>query len=356
MIRLFVPDPPFAKWYDFHYSKDQTLELEAKGVSPLPEITSHDKPAAIGIVLPHGSTKVTETATLLTPELVSTLSEASVMMPEHNTTAQQLCRLTLSHYPDVPQYLLCDTAFYTSLPAAALNYAVPPNLRKVGIRRFGTQGIAHEWAWRSIQDKLKEGNKRVLSISFGPQTSITAIVDGKPVESTGGFSPVEGMVSLSACGDIDPTVPLHLCLSGMDLQSVNFVLSQQSGLKALAENPQLIFSDLFPAKSSKEVQFARETYCYNLKKYIGAFTSVMGGLDAIVLFGDQLNQGKELVRNILEDLSQLFGIKLSFPQKTETEMTTEDSKVKVFCFNTSLPGIMAEYLSQAIQKGSSYVK
>ena len=268
-------------------------------------------------------------ALLTTPCLIDATVEAEIerltpLAPLHNPPALVWIRLARRLLGEqVPQVAVFDTAFYRSLPEVAATYALPRELcRRHGIRRYGFHGIAHHAMWQRWR-QLRPGDKddgRIITVQLGSGCSITAIDHGVPVDTSMGFSPLEGLVMATRCGDLDPAVTTYLQReTGMSAEELEPLLNRQSGLLGLSgesgDMRALLNSDRPAAR------LAIDLYCYRVRKYIGAYLAVLGGADAIV-FGGGVGENSPYVRaKILQDMAWL-GIVLD-PARNDTAVGKE---------------------------------
>ncbi|NOY63277.1 MAG: acetate/propionate family kinase [Gammaproteobacteria bacterium] len=256
-------------------------------------------------------------ALLTTPRLIDAAVEEEIeqltpLAPLHNPTALEWIRLARRLLGEqLPQVAVFDTAFYHSLPQVAKTYALPQALcQQYSIRRYGFHGIAHRAMlnrWRQIRPGFREGG-RIISVQLGSGCSITAVDHGLPVETSMGFSPLEGLVMATRCGDLDATVIAYLQRqAGLSIEALEELLNKQSGLLGVSDES----SDmrLLLNSDTPEAALAVELYCYRVRKYIGAYLAVLGGADAI-LFGGGVGENSSQVRaKILQNMAWL-GIEL----------------------------------------------
>lgn len=265
--------------------------------------------AAVSHRVVHGGTHFTRTA-LLDAEAEHEISLLSELAPLHNPHA--LRWLAASQWVlgnHVFQVGVFDTAFYADLPAAASTYALPAALcRKHGIRRFGFHGLAHGSMWRSWR-RLRpdlEGGGRVISLQLGSGCSATAISHGVPQDTSMGFSPLEGLVMATRCGDVDAGLLLYLQqvekLSPSDLEKL---LNNSSGLLGISE----ISGDMRELLPSSEPRaaLAVDVYVARARKYIGAYLALLGGADAI-LFGGGVGENAPSIRERMLSEFQWCGL------------------------------------------------
>jgi len=256
-------------------------------------------------------------ALFTTPSLIDTAVEEKIerlipLAPLHNPSALEWIRLARRLLGEqVPQVAVFDTAFYQSLPEVAVTYALPQVLcRQYNIRRYGFHGIAHRAMlnrWREISPEVKDGG-RVISVQLGSGCSITAIDHGEPVDTSMGFSPLEGLVMATRSGDLDPAVSTYLQRqAGLSIEELERLLNKQSGLLGLSgessDMRMLLDSD------SPEAALAVNLYCYRVRKYIGAYLTVLGGAD-VILFGGGVGENSSQVRAKILQGMEWLGVEL----------------------------------------------
>jgi len=296
----------------------------------------------------HGGTKFLGSC-VIDADVETEIDRLSSLAPLHNPHALKWIRACRAKFGDhVPQVAVFDTAFYSSLPEAAAAYALPKDLRtKYGIRRYGFHGIAHSamWKrWRELHPEVKEGGK-AISLQLGAGCSMTAVHSGKVVDTSMGFSPLEGLVMATRSGDIDPSIPYYLMRSGgLPIEEIENILNHSSGLLGIsgisADMRTLLESDYADAR------FAIDLFCYRIKKYLGAYIAVLQGADAI-LFGGGVGENAPQVRtNVLVDLKWL-GIVIdtkanSVTIGTEGRISSLESRTEVWVIPVDEASILAE--------------
>jgi acetate kinase len=266
-------------------------------------------------------------ATLTRPCVIDSKVEAEIerlspLAPLHNPVALawiRACREVLGN--EVRQVAVFDTAFYADLPDAAATYALPHALcDRHGLRRHGFHGLAHQAMWEYWQQQNPDQrNGRVISLQIGSGCSASAIAEGKPVDTSMGFSPLEGLVMATRCGDIDPGLLLYLQKSGrMDLSEIEKLLNEASGLLGVSG----ISGDMRVLLNSDNphARLAIDLYCYRVKKYIGAYMAALGGADAI-LFGGGVGENAPGVRQQILQNMEWCGIRLDTRRNTEYKPT-----------------------------------
>lgn len=240
------------------------------------------------------------------------IGRLSSLAPLHNPAALNWIRICREIFDDhVPHIAVFDTAFYSGMPEAASTYALPVSLcKKFDVRRYGFHGLAHSamlQRWQEMSPHLENGG-RVISIQLGAGCSITAVKNGKAVDTSMGFSPLEGLVMATRSGDIDPGLVTYLInTAGFTPFELEKLLNNHSGLlgvSGLSNDMRVLLESDRP-----EARLAIDLYCYRVRKYTGAYLAVLGGADA-VLFGGGVGENAPVIRhNILENM-QWCGIEL----------------------------------------------
>jgi acetate kinase len=240
------------------------------------------------------------------------IKKLAPLAPLHNPLAikwVEICRDMLE--AEIKQIAVFDTAFFSTLPEKSASYGLPVELcRDHGIRRYGFHGLAHKSMlkrWQHLRPEIKKGGK-VISFQLGSGSSAAAINEGVPIDTSMGFSPLEGLVMSTRPGDLDPGIMLYLTRNaGYSPERLDEILNRESGLLGISE----ISGDMKELLSSKKpsAEAAVELYCYRAKKYLGAYIAALGGVDA-VLFGGGIGENAPLIREEILSEMQWSGIEL----------------------------------------------
>jgi len=204
-------------------------------ISKLPQIldSKFDIPSIIGHRIVHGGQKYVQ-PTKLTPEVMADLQEVSKLAPLHNPPALKVAQQIIKKWPAVENWAVFDTAFFANLPIYAKLYALPFELsEKYQIIRYGFHGISHRWVAQQAAKKLNQdlAKLKVITVHLGAGCSIAAIEDGQPIDTSMGFTPLEGLVMATRCGDIDPAVVGFLQREAeMSWDQIEKMLNEESGL------------------------------------------------------------------------------------------------------------------------------
>ena len=190
--------------------------------------------AAVGHRIVHGGERFRDPL-VLDDAAVEALEGLSALAPLHNGPALRIVREARRRFPGVPHVAVFDTAFHATIPEEASTYAVPRAWRDMGIRRYGFHGLSVEWSTERAAALLGAPPTRLVVCHIGGGASATAVLDGRSVDTTMGFSPLEGLVMATRAGSLDPDIPLHLILRrGLDPKAVECAINEEGGLLALA--------------------------------------------------------------------------------------------------------------------------
>jgi acetate kinase len=223
---------------------------------------------------------------LVTDDLVARVERLSPLAPLHNPPNLAAIRVARELLPDVPHVAVFDTAFFHDLPAPAATYAIDRTVAEAnGIRRYGFHGISHEYVSAAAADVLGRdlADLRQIVLHLGNGASASAVAGGRPVDTSMGLTPLEGLVMGTRGGDVDPGVLLHLArTAGMGVDDLDGLLNHRSGLAGLAGRSDMRDVLALIADGDPHARLAFDVYVHRLRKYVGAYTAVLGGLDALV--------------------------------------------------------------------------
>lgn len=248
----------------------------------------HGPPDAIVHRVVHGGERFVQ-PTRLDEAALAELDQLSHLAPLHNPPALAAIRRAREIYPQTVHIAVFDTAFHATLPPQAREYALPRDLsQRFGIRRYGFHGISHAHAMHTVAAELKvpATKLRIVSCHLGNGASVTAIEHGRSVDTSMGMTPLEGLVMGTRAGDLDPGILLDLLQSGsFGGQALDDLLNRQSGLAGLTGTNDVRDIERRAAAGDEECRRALALYAYRVRKYIGAYAAVMGGVDAIAFTG-----------------------------------------------------------------------
>jgi acetate kinase len=268
------------------------------------------QPDAIAHRIVHGGTRFPRPV-LIDPEIHRQIQELAELAPLHNPQALQWMDAARELLPGTAQVAAFDTSFFAQLPRIAAEYALPLHYGvDQGVRRYGFHGLAHQalWQrWSALNPDIAHGG-RLISLQLGGGCSAAAIERGQPLDTTMGFSPLEGLVMGTRSGDIDPAVVPYLQRRlAMTSDEIIDLLNHESGVSGMSGG----ITDLgaLAADPAPQSQFAVGLYCYRLRKAIGAYLTVLGGCDGIV-FGGGVGEHVPAVRNRVLAAMEWAGIEL----------------------------------------------
>lgn len=271
------------------------------------------------------------------------------LAPLHNPAALLWIRACRELFGDeVPQIAVFDTAFFANLPAVARTYAIPHVFAaRHGVRRYGFHGLAHEamWRrWRALRADVTNGG-RAISLQLGAGCSITAMRDGEAVDTSMGFSPLEGLMMATRSGDVDPGLLLYLQRhAGVTPRELEKLLNEESGLlgvSGMSDDMRVLL-----ASSDPRARLAVDLYCYRARKYLGAFLAVLGGADAI-LFGGGVGEHAPVVRAKILERLEWMGIVLDTSRNAatvgnEARISDPSGKADIWVVPVNEAAILAE--------------
>ncbi|MFE2430909.1 acetate kinase [Streptomyces sp. NPDC059373] len=268
--------------------------------------------AAVGHRVVHGGTRFTE-PTLVTDEVLTAIEALVPLAPLHNPANITGIRAVRELRPDLPQVAVFDTAFHATMPETAYRYAIDRDLADAHhIRRYGFHGTSHAYVSRATARLLGKdpSEVNVIVLHLGNGASASAVRGGVCVDTSMGLTPLEGLVMGTRSGDIDPAVPLHLQRSaGMTPDEVDALLNKKSGLLGLCGDNDMREIGRRMAEGDEAAQLAFDIYVHRLRKYVGAYTAVLGRVDAVT-FTAGVGENSAAVREAaLRDMG-LLGIEV----------------------------------------------
>lgn len=291
---------------------------------------------AVGHRVVHGGEKFTESV-IITDDVFAGIEECASLAPLHNPAALLGITAAQAAFPALPQVAVFDTAFHQSMPAKAFMYALPNHLYKEkGVRRYGMHGTSHLFVTReaakALNKPIEETN--VITAHLGNGGSITAVKNGKCVDTSMGMTPLEGLVMGTRCGDIDPSIIEHLVSQeGYKLEEVMNMLQKESGLLGIS-GISSDFRDITEqqAKGDEGATLAMDMFIYRLAKYIAAYAVPLGRIDALIFTGG-IGENSHLVRTKVLELLTIFGYKVDQDKNQKATLgnqgviTTADSPI-----------------------------
>jgi acetate kinase len=305
---------------------------------------------AVGHRVVHGGERFASSV-LITPEVEEMIEECVALAPLHNPHNLRGLRAAQSHLPDVPHVAVFDTAFHQSMPPCAFVYGLPYQLyTRHGIRRYGFHGTSHRFVAihtaRLLGRPLEE--TRIVTCHLGNGCSMAAVKYGHSVDTTMGFTPLEGLLMGTRTGDMDPAViPWVMAMEEMTLAQLNAMLNKHSGLYGVSGVSSDMRELLAACEAGNErARLALDIFCYRISKYIGAYAAAMGGIDAVTFTGGIGENAPEVRSQAVRDLGFL-GIEVdpdtnaSAPRGEEVIISRSGSRVAVAVIPTNEERVIA---------------
>lgn len=236
---------------------------------------------------------------LIDGKIVSALHRISHLAPLHNPFNLEGIVFARRNWPSLPQVAVFDTAFFADLPRRAALYPISETVsRRYGLRRYGFHGISHSGAAAMAENFLgrKKKERRVITVHLGGGASITAVRNGHALDTSMGFTPLEGLMMSTRSGDIDPGIIFYLLRRGARADKIESMLLRESGFLGVARCANMLELIEKINKGDEAALLAFEMFIYRIRKYIGAYYTVLGGCDALVFTGS-IGAGKPITRN-----------------------------------------------------------
>jgi acetate kinase len=318
----------------------RALQRVAQIISEMEVSQDADNPGihAVGHRVVHGGAEFSST-TAVTESVKKQIRKLSALAPLHNPLNLQGILLAETLFPQAMQVAVFDTAFHRSIPDRARFYAIPKALTESeGIQVYGFHGTSHKYVYEQIAPNLHR-ESRVISLHLGNGCSATAIQGGKSVDHSLGFTPSNGLIMGTRSGDIDFGIIFYLTETlGYSQDEVNILLNKESGLLGLTGYTDLRDIQQGAAGGDSSCQLAMEMMAYRIRKYIGAYTAAMNGLDALIFTAGMGTHSAELRQMVCTDLD-VFGIHLdqtlnSHPSRGNRAIHREDSRVQIWVIPT----------------------
>ena len=286
---------------------------------------------ATGHRIVHGGARFTR-AVRVDDGVRAALESLGELAPLHNPPALAVLDTVRRRLPGVPAVAAFDTAFFRDLPETARRYAVPGEWHaRYGIERFGFHGLAHEWMARRLE--AQGAPERAVTLQLGHGCSAAALRGGRPVDTSMGFTPLEGLIMATRPGDLDPGVLVALGRQGLDWAGLDRALQRESGLKGLSGVTGDVRELLsLEAEGHAGAKLALAAFCARIRKYLGAYAVLLGGLDAIAFGGGIGENSAEIRARVCAGLEWL-GLTLDTARNAgargDTRVSAADSAIAV---------------------------
>ena len=296
---------------------------------------------AVGHRVVHGGEQF-NSSVLLTDEVIAEVTKCIDIAPLHNPPNLKGIMAMEELIPGIPQVGVFDTAFHQTMEPKAYMYGIPyPLYKKYGIRRYGFHGTSHRYVTQRACDLLgvDYNTQKIISCHLGNGASVAAIKNGKSVDTSMGFTPIEGLVMGTRSGDLDVGVVLYIMeKEEIGIKSANTLFNKHAGMLGITGiSSDMREIEMAKAKGDERAALALEMYEYKVKKYIGSYIAAMGGLDILIMTGGIGENADTTREGVLSDLDFL-GISLDHQKnkgfRTEGIISTPDSKVKIIVVPT----------------------
>ncbi len=353
-ILVLNPGSSTLKFGFFHCESKEKITISLRGeedikspLNAIEQILQKLSPSninAIGCRVVHGGNIFSKT-TILDLEALKTIRSLSELAPLHNSIAADVIEGCMKFLPNLPVFGVFDTSFHQTLSKIASTYAFPKELsEKYNLHRYGFHGISHQYISKRLTKCLNSSplNNKFISCHLGNGASISAIKDGKSIDTSMGFTPLEGLIMGTRSGDIDPGLLFYLMeKENLSPAVMREILNEKSGLLALSGCSKDVRElEIAAIKGDKDSEFALESFAYRAAKYIGAYIVSLEGIDAIAFSGGIGEHSAEMRRRICKKLN-FFSLELDEKRNKETSgkidecISSKNSKVKVFVIPTN---------------------
>lgn len=290
----------------------------------------------IGHRVVHGG-EYFDKAAIIYDKVIKKIEELKDLAPLHNPPNLQGILACKDLFKNALQVAVFDTSFHNSIPEKAFLYGIPYDFyKKYKIRKYGFHGTSHKYVANKANEILKK-NLKVITCHLGNGSSICAVRDNKSVDTSMGFTPLQGLIMGTRSGDIDAEiVPFLMEKTGADAKKVLWTLNHSSGLKGICGNSDVRTIHDNALKGDKKAKLALDMFCYRISEYIGAYEVVLEGADAIV-FTAGIGENADFVREKVCNQLRCLGVKID-PDKNKRHsnvISTDDSKIAVLVIPTN---------------------
>jgi acetate kinase len=293
----------------------------------------------------HGGERFREPV-IVDDNVVSELDKLTELAPLHNRPALAALEEARQRLPDIPHVAVFDTAFHSTMPEEATTYALPARWRKEwGIRRYGFHGLSVQWAAERVQ------SRRLVVCHLGGGCSVTAVLAGRSIDTTMGFSPLDGIPMATRSGAIDPEIVLHLERTGrLDREEIENALEHESGLLGLSGLSGRV--EELEASDTPEARFALTVFCRRVASAVSEMACSLGGLDALVFTGG-VGEGSSAVRAEVSERLRFIGVEfdveLNLRAQPDADITDPGAKIRIVVIHAREDVIAARSTRAAIR-------
>ena len=339
-----------------NHSKGISLVIDALLNDNHGVLDNMDEINAVGHRVVHGGEKFADSVRI-TDEVVEQMEAVSDLAPLHNPPNIAGIKVCQELMPGKPQVGVFDTAFHQSMPAEAYTYALPYEYyEKYGVRRYGFHGTSHRFVAKRAAKMMDKdySDSKIITCHLGNGASVAAVKNGKSIDTSMGLTPLEGLVMGTRCGDIDPAiVPFLQEKEDLSSKEIDNIMNKKSGLLGISgvSNDSRDIQEA-AADGNERAQLAGDVFNYRVKKYIGAYTAAMGGVDAIVFTAGIGENAIEIREGILDGLEYL-GFELdkeaNDSRGKEIEISKAGSDTKVFIIPTNEELVIARDTAEILE-------
>ncbi len=283
---------------------------------------------------------------VINDEVRNLIEELCPMAPLHNPAHLKGIDVARELMPEIPHVAVFDTAFFQALPEKAYTYALNAEVaEKYAVRRYGAHGTSHQFVSREVAKYLGRDDLKQIVMHLGNGASVSAVLNGKPIDTSMGLTPLEGLMMGTRTGDIDPAVVFHLARQGgMTIDEIDTLFNKQSGMKGMTGESdmrsvwEMIFND-DDKEAQHKARVAMDVYINRLLKYVGSYTAELGGLD-VITFTAGIGENDWDVRKELAQALEPFGVKIDLAANDgrigePRVISTPDSKITLLVYPTN---------------------
>lgn len=310
----------------------------------------------VGHRVVHGGGRFSEPARI-EDALLAEIEQLGSLAPLHNEPALRLAREALGRFPGVPQVAAFDTAFHATLPDEATVYAVPAAWRRRGVRRYGFHGLSVAWSLERATALLGARPSRLVICHLGGGASATGLLEGRSVDTTMGFSPLEGLVMATRSGSVDPQIPLHMLLEeGLTADEAQRGLTAEGGLLALAGTADMREVESAATRGDADAALALAVHDHRLAAAIAAMASALGGVDALVFTGG-VGEGSARVRGEMARRLAFLGVAVdergNEAAEPDADVSAGGSRVRTLVVRAREEVVIARAVRRVVAETSS---
>jgi len=287
----------------------------------------------IGYRVVHGGERYKE-ASIVTQDLIDYLQSITPLAPNHMPATLTAINAFRDAYPDAPQVTCFDTSFFHDIPDVAKTLPIPLTLQRENhMRRYGFHGLSYQYLLTSFKQQEGEAaaSGRIIMAHLGSGASVTATVNGQPIDMSMGFTPVSGIMMSTRSGDLEPGIFSYLQNQlGMSVDEVSALLTHKSGLLGVSELTADMYTLLQSQHDNENVALALDLFCYKITKTMGGYVAALGGVDSIIFSGGIGERSAEIRARILKNFG-FIGLEIDDERnsKNERQISTDSSKVGV---------------------------